>query len=46
MNEIIPKYEKIGKYLPILHEENCDDYFVVKCLLKSNVTRDMAIPII
>ena len=33
------KYEKRGKYLPTLHEATCDNYFIVKCLLKSNVAR-------
>ena len=28
------KYEKRGKYLPILHEAACDNYFIVKCLSK------------
>ena len=31
------KYEKRGKYLPTFHEATCDNYFAVKCLLKSNV---------
>ena len=34
--KIIAKYEKRGKYLPILHEVTCYNYFIVKCLLKSN----------
>ena len=29
--KVIAKYEKQGKYLPILHEAMCDNYFVVKC---------------
>ena len=33
------KYEKRGKYLPILHEATCDNYFIVKCLFKSNESR-------
>ena len=33
------KDEKQGKYLPILHEATCDNNFIVKCLLKSNVAR-------
>ena len=33
------EYEKRGKYLPILHESTCDNYFTVQCLLKSNVAR-------
>ena len=37
LSEIIVKYEKRGKYLPILHEATCGNYFIVKCLLKSNV---------
>ena len=28
--QITAKYEKQGKYLPILHEETCDNYFIVK----------------
>ena len=36
-SDIIAKYEKRGKYLPILHEATCDNYLIVKCLLKSNV---------
>ena len=38
-NEIIVKYEKQGKYLPILYESTCDNYFIVKYLLKSNAVR-------
>ena len=34
--EIIAKYEKRRKYLTILHEATCDNYFFVKCLFKSN----------
>ena len=30
---------KRRKYLPILHEATCENYFIVKCLLKSNVAR-------
>ena len=37
--EIIPKYEKRGKYLPILHMATCDNCFSVKRLLKSIVSR-------
>ena len=33
----IIKYEKRGKYLPIMPEAKYDNYFIVKCLLKSNV---------
>ena len=29
------------KYLPTLYEATCDNYFIVKCLLKSNVARDI-----
>ena len=29
-SKIIAKYEKRGKYLPILHEATCDNYFSVK----------------
>ena len=35
--EIIAKYEKRGKYLPIMQEATCDNYFTVKCFLKSNI---------
>ena len=38
---IIAEYEKQGKYLPILHEKMCDNYFIVKCLLKSNESREI-----
>ena len=38
-SEIIAKYEKRGKYLPILHEGTCNKYFIVKCLLNSNAER-------
>ena len=31
-------FEKRGKCLPTLHEATCNNYFIVKCLLKSNVT--------
>ena len=31
---ITAKYEKRGKYLPILEEATCDNYFIVKCLFK------------
>ena len=37
--EVTAKYEKRGKYLPILQEATCDNYFIVKCLFKSNVSR-------
>ena len=33
------KYEKRGKYLPILHAATCDNYIIVKCLLKSNTRK-------
>ena len=36
-SEIIPKYEKREKYLSILHEATCDDYFINRYLLKSSV---------
>ena len=36
---IIAKYEKRGKYLPILHYPKCDKHFIVKYLLKSNAAR-------
>ena len=32
-------YEKREKYLPVLHKTTCDNYFTVKCLLKSNEAR-------
>ena len=32
--KITAKYEKLGKYLPILNEETCENYFIVKCLFK------------
>lgn len=35
-SEIMEKYEKPGNYLPILQEATCDNYCIVKCLLKSN----------
>ena len=38
-SEIIAKYEKRGKYLPILQEAMYDNYFIVKCLLRSNGTK-------
>ena len=39
VSEIIVKYEKRVKYLPILHEATFDNYLIVKCLLKLNVSR-------
>ena len=33
------KYKKGVKYMPILHEATCDNYFTFKCLLKSNIAR-------
>ena len=36
---LIAKYEKQGKYLPILHEVTCNNYFIVNCLFKSNESR-------
>ena len=30
------KYEIREKYLPILHEATCDNYFIVKCLFYLN----------
>ena len=35
-SEIIEKYEKQGKYLPMLHKAKCDNYFIRKCFLTSN----------
>ena len=32
--QITSKYEKRRKYLPILYEATCDNYFIVKCLFK------------
>ena len=40
-NLLIVKYEKRGKYLPILHEATWDNYFIVKYLLKSNESREI-----
>ena len=37
--QIISKYEKRQKYLPVLHKTTYNNYFIVKCLLKSNVAR-------
>ena len=42
-SKIIAKYERQGKYLSILHEAMCNNYFIVKCLLKSNVARGILI---
>ena len=36
-SEIIAKYEKRGKYFPILHEATCDNYVFVKYMSKSNM---------
>ena len=36
---LLAKYEKRGKYLPILQEATCDNYLIIKCLLKSNASR-------
>ena len=33
-SEIIAKYEKLGKYLSILQEATCDNYFIVEFSLK------------
>ena len=38
-SKIIAKYEKQVKYLPILHEATCDNYFIIKCLPKWNAAR-------
>ena len=38
-SEIIKNCKKRGKYLPILHQATCDNYFIVKCFLKSNASR-------
>ena len=39
LTEITAKDEKQEKYLPTLHEVTCDNYFIVKCLSKQNVSR-------
>ena len=36
------KYEKRGKYSPTLHEATCGNYFIVECLIKSNLSRVIA----
>ena len=36
-SKIITNYDKRGKCLPILHKATSNNYFIVKCLLKSNV---------
>ena len=36
---IIAQHEKLWKHLPILHEGIGDNYFIVKCSSKSNVTK-------
>ena len=36
-NEIIAKYEKLGKYMPLLHEVTCNKYCLIKRWLNSNV---------
>ena len=36
---LIAKYEKEGKYLPILQEATCNNYFIVKCLFNLNESR-------
>ena len=36
---MIVKYDKREKDLTILHEVMCDNYFIVKCLLNSNLSR-------
>ena len=33
------KIRETGKYLPILHEATCNNYVIVKCLMKLNVHR-------
>ena len=38
---IFTKISIFSKFLPILHEEMCDNYFIVKCLLKSNHGRNI-----
>ena len=35
------KIQERGRYLPILHEATCDNYFIVKYLLKPNTARDI-----
>ena len=39
MEKITAKYEKRGKYFPILHEATSDNYFIVNYLLKLHVAR-------
>ena len=36
MSEIKAKYEEREKYLLILHEAKCHNYFIVKCSLVTN----------
>ena len=43
-NYLIGKHEKRGKYLLILHEATSDNYFIVKCLLKSIIARTILLP--
>ena len=31
------RYSNLYKYLTILHKESCNNYFIVKCLFKSNI---------
>ena len=35
----IANYAKLRKFLPILQETTCDNYFIVEYLFKSNVAR-------
>ena len=35
--QLILQAFKRGKYLPILHQTTCDNYFVIKCFVKLNM---------
>ena len=37
VSEIITKYEKREKYFPILHKTKCDNYIIVRYMLRSNM---------
>ena len=38
-HEIIVKYEKRRKQLPILHKATCNNYCIVKCFLKRSIAK-------
>ena len=38
-SKIIANNKKRGKYLAMLYEATSDNYFIIKCLLKSNIAR-------